>query len=106
MDDKIEINDPVDWAIIRSFNRSEKHILMLKTIVSIVRELSDKKDKTIEARVRKLVGREYLIKYESSNEIHNPNKINPDLRRPGLYGLNEKLEFRIYRHFSLKFSYN
>jgi len=96
MSDKAEINDPVDWAIIQSFNRAEKHILMLKTIISIVRESSDKKDKTIEARVWKLVEKKYLVKCDSSSidTNHNPSKNDTVVkRRPGLYGLNKNFEF-------------
>jgi hypothetical protein len=95
MGDKIEINDQVDWAIIQSFYRAEKHILMLKKIVSIVRESSNKKDKTIEARIRNLVEKNYLIKCDTNEakEDHHSNGTGDVKRRSGLYGLNEKLEF-------------
>lgn len=96
MGDKISINDQLDWAIIQSFCRAEKHILMLKAIISIVREFSDKKDKTIEARIRKLVEIGYLVKYDNKSEVKNSfhNKERSESkRRPGLYGLNEDFEF-------------
>lgn len=93
MAEKVEINDPVDWAIIQSFYRAEKHILMLKKIVSIVRESSDKKDKTIEARIGKLVDKNYLVKKIEAIEGNHDTGSSEVKRRPGLYGLNESLEF-------------
>jgi hypothetical protein len=95
MNEKVEINDPTDWTIIRSFYRAEKRILMLKKIVSIVRESSDKKDKAIEARIRNLVKKNYIIKYEykSSQDTAPDDKKSKGMPRPGLYGLNESLEF-------------
>jgi hypothetical protein len=89
MGEKVQINDPTDWAIIQSFYRAEKHILMLKKIVSIVGESSDKKDKAIEARIRKLVDKNYLVKCGITSKSDSSGI----RHKPGLYGLNERLEF-------------
>jgi hypothetical protein len=94
MGEKVQINDPTDWAIIQSFYLAEKHILMLKKIVSVVRESSDKKDKAIEARIRKLVEKNYLVKCGVTSEKDRISEEDSKVKRnPGLYGLNERLEF-------------
>ena len=78
MDNEVVISNPIDKAIIKSFDRADKGILERKTIIKLAKQETNEKEPNIAKRIEKMSKKEYLIRVAR-----------------GLYRLDTEVEFEL-----------
>ena len=105
MDNEVVISNPIDKAIIKSFDKADKGILERKAIIKLAKQETNEKEPNIAKRIEKMSKNKYLIRvdrglYRLDTEIefelageHLPSgEIPAEMRRKHTSGLQEAIK--------------